>query len=363
MVSQRSLITIFWGCLIADFPFTSAFQGLHQFHLSRLPRQDLRLSITADRNIIQNNHDRTSASTKGSSAVLSQRPTSCDSLHLQMVSFYKFRPIAEPLALRDKVFDAMVQRVPGLRGSLYVAHEGVNGQFAVPVEYVKEFANICEAHLGCLGDALNWGDVVPVDTPTFQRLIVRSRDAILRDGLDETQINSIDWNEAGLVLSPEKWDFEVRAASDTATTTTTPHPLILDCRNGYESDDGRFHNAIPLNTTAFSETWDVLNGIAESVDNKNQPVFIYCTGGIRCVKVGAYMQQSLGFTNVKRLEHGIIGYQNWYEGRQRSAATEVDLRPWLWEGKNFLFDKRRIVEQAKGSASSQSPSSRGRMKI
>ena len=36
--------------------------------------------------------------------------------------------------------------------------------------------------------------------------------------------------------------------------------------------------------------------------NKDKKVLIYCTGGIRCVKVGAYLQQQLGFTNVHRLK-------------------------------------------------------------
>ena len=60
--------------------------------------------------------------------------------------------------------------------------------------------------------------------------------------------------------------------------------LFADCRNAYESDVGAFENAVPVNTTYFSETWDKLHTMLDGVD-KDAPVLTYCTGGIRCVKV------------------------------------------------------------------------------
>jgi UPF0176 protein len=41
---------------------------------------------------------------------------------------------------------------------------------------------------------------------------------------------------------------------------------------------------------------------------KETPILTYCTGGIRCIKVGAFLKQELGFDNVNRLEGGIISY-------------------------------------------------------
>ena len=41
---------------------------------------------------------------------------------------------------------------------------------------------------------------------------------------------------------------------------------------------------------------------------KDAPILTYCTGGIRCVKINAYLEQKLGFTNVGRLQGGIISY-------------------------------------------------------
>ena len=42
-----------------------------------------------------------------------------------------------------------------------------------------------------------------------------------------------------------------------------------------------------------------------------------------------------GFQNVKRLKHGIIGYERFLREQQRAEES-------LFNGKNFLFDKRRL---------------------
>ena len=57
---------------------------------------------------------------------------------------------------------------------------------------------------------------------------------------------------------------------------------------------------------------------------------MFCTGGVRCIKAGAYVKQKLGFTDVRRLEHGVVAYERWAEGSGESR----------FEGENFVFDKR-----------------------
>ncbi len=62
-----------------------------------------------------------------------------------------------------------------------------------------------------------------------------------------------------------------------------------------------------LNTSFFRESWDVLKEQLKDVP-KDKPILTYCTGGIRCIKVGAFLKQELGFENVRRLEGGIVSY-------------------------------------------------------
>ena len=264
------------------------------------------------------------SSQAGSSQVCSQQPLPTCAEELQMLSFYRFSPIKDPTIIRDELF-ATVRSIPGLRGTIYLASEGVNAQLAVPLgDPLDMLLNAC---LECLPfdpfgvNAPNLGDIVPTSTPTFNRLIVRTRDAVLRDELDEF----LDWEDAGLELTPAEWDQQLRQSTST---------VLLDCRNLYESEKGSFSGATPLKTQVFQESWHQIRSETKDLD-KDTPIHIFCTGGIRCVKVGAYLKQKLGFSDVRRLEHGIIGYHRW------AKENCVDEQTSMWKGENFLFDKRQ----------------------
>jgi len=286
---------------------------------------------------------------------------------LQLLSFYHFVQISRPDDLRDTVFERL-KTIPGLRGTVYVAKEGINAQFAVPVG--KSLDNLLQAfgrengydsdnvEGGCLPfdsfekNLPNMGSVVDGDTPTFDRLIVRTRNYILRDGMNLNdkggEDSLLDWSDAGIELDPSEWDEQLRGRKDIQ---------LLDCRNDYESDQGSFVSAKPLNTQTFADTWSALDSKvkAKSLD-PSKPVYIFCTGGIRCVKVGAYLKQNLGFGDVRSLKHGIIGYERWSGDGRDIAEDEGEggcggnndennkggERETLWIGENFLFDKRRF---------------------
>lgn len=284
--------------------------------------------------------DSNATTTYGSFAVRSMKPPQLPAeTEVQLLSFYHFTPISQPGEVRDILFEHL-EIIPGLRGTVYVAHEGINAQFAVPTGeplncLLKAFGK--PEGGGCLPfDAFeknppNMGDVVDGTKPTFDRLIVRTRNYILRDGIQELDNDlSLDWNEAGIELNPEDWDKQLRQQSNIQ---------LLDCRNKYESDMGSFVSAKPLDTETFSETWSVLDSKVQThtLDPK-EPVYIFCTGGIRCVKVGAYLKQKLGFDDVRSLKHGIIGYEKWDSEQDGNKPEDGN----LWIGENFLFDKRRL---------------------
>lgn len=120
-------------------------------------------------------------------------------------------------------------------------------------------------------------------------------------------------------------------------------PIIFDCRNDYETSVGRFEGAIPLNTTNFRDSWEVLGEQLKDAP-KDAPIMTYCTGGIRCVKVGAYLTQELGFTNVSRLAGGIIAYD------RTLNEQSPDEEP-MFKGTNYVFDGRlgrQITDDALG---------------
>lgn len=290
-----------------------------------------------------------------SSAVRSIRlPSNATDEKLQLLSFYRFTPIENPESIRDDLFEKL-KTIDGLRGTVYVAPEGINAQFAVPFDSLQDllgtFGKTGDNNGGILPfdtfekDLPNMGNVVDGGVPTFNRLIVRTRDYILRDGItpDESDNSVLNWNDNGVELEASDWDEQLRPLIFNAGEKVQ----LLDCRNGYESAQGAFLNSTPLDTKTFSETWSLLDEQVRSNSlDPSKPTYIFCTGGIRCVKVGSYLKQRLGFQDVRSLKHGIIGYERW-KNDQRSSSSECndDENNSLWTGENFLFDKRRFARE------------------
>ena len=321
-------------CIVAAFHLTDSIHHRQRCR-PHYALASLSLSTTPDNSSSSTTH-------YGSSAIKSIKPLPLlcnDDIKLQLISFYRFIHIPDPNSLRDVVFERLCAiKGSSLRGTVYVANEGINAQFAVPINDVDELLRIFRYDLPF--DTFeecppNMGSLVDSNTPTFDRLIVRTRDCILRDGLNNkhsTDDDQLDWNDAGAELDASVWDMELRRQQQ-------KNVQLLDCRNLYESNEGSFVSATPLNTNAFSETWSVIDDqVASQMIKPAEPVYIYCTGGIRCVKVGAYLRQRHGFDDVRRLKHGIIGYERW--DAQRKTEDGENSSP-LWVGENFVFDKRR----------------------
>lgn len=77
--------------------------------------------------------------------------------------------------------------------------------------------------------------------------------------------------------APLEWHQKLKEARKKRKTGEEA-PILLDCRNNYETDVGIFDGAEPLNTGNFRESWDVLK--ERLVDTpKDAPIMTYCTGG------------------------------------------------------------------------------------
>ena len=338
--------------VIALKPITYAFQPINNNNnilCSNYHHHQLLLAVSRSykTSIFLSNE----CSTQGSSAVKSLKPPlHTDAKTLQLVSFYRFVSISQPDIIRDELFEQL-KRIEGLRGTAYISKEGINAQFAIPPgrpleKLIHAFRkkNDDDDNNCCLPFDMfektppNLGSVVNIDTPTFDRLIVRTRDQILRDGIaniidEEGKATALEWDDCGTELSALEWDEQLRL---------NPDIQLLDCRNHYESEKGTFASAKPLNTQTFSETWSILDSQVEKQSiNTDEPVYIYCTGGIRCVKVGAYMKQKLGIKDIRSLKHGIIGYEKYIDSNESKQEGEAS----LWVGENFLFDKRRTAKE------------------
>jgi predicted sulfurtransferase len=251
------------------------------------------------------------------------------------LSFFKFalrnsqRPVTCAEAL-GKLKSELVEL--DVKGTLLVAaNEGYNGAFCLPSKSLGAFYSAlysADAELFRdldlnIGESFNCTD--PAKLP-FKKLVVKQKAAVLTDGLSEQVAVELDFTNAGAELTPEQWHAELQSENP---------PLVLDCRNSYESDMGTFENATPLNTTTFSDSFEKLDALLANAA-KNTRILTFCTGGIRCIKTNAYLQQRLGMTNIGRLKKGIIHYEQWVEEEKMGDDT-------LFKGKNFLFDRRRMA--------------------
>ena len=103
--------------------------------------------------------------------------------------------------------------------------------------------------------------------------------------------------------------------------------VIIDTRNDYELEAGKFENALDIHLHEFKEFPDKIAPLPDTV--KQKPVVLYCTGGIRCEKA-APLAQLAGFKEVYQLEGGILDYF-------KECGRD------FFEGDCFVFDERRTV--------------------
>lgn len=227
------------------------------------------------------------------------------------VSFYRYVIIETPEELRDNLFQQWNDL--GILGRIYIANEGINAQMCVPEDNWDIF-------IKNLFSDPRFADVpfkiaVEDNGKSFYKLTVKVRPKIVADGLDD---GAFDVTNVGNHLSAKEFNEAME----------NPDTIVVDMRNHYESEVGRFVGALCPDADTFREELPIV--IEELKDKKDQKIIMYCTGGVRCEKASAYLKHH-GFKDVSQLHGGIIDYV-----RQIKAE---DL-PSKFIGKNFVFDER-----------------------
>jgi UPF0176 protein len=236
-----------------------------------------------------------------------------------VVSFYRFVDIAEPDRLcagLQKLCDSLA-----LLGTVLVAREGFNGTLAGERRPVLAVFDWLQDELQ-LEEKIDgrWTEAIE---PPFRRMRVRVKNEIVTLGRTDIQPQK----HTGQHVSPAEWN---RLLAD-------PETLLIDTRNHYEIEVGAFPGAIDPQTDSFRQFPKFANELAAG--KRDRPVAMYCTGGIRCEKASALMQE-LGFSQVYQLRGGILNY-----------LDSVDAKDNHWRGECFVFDKRVAVDRdlAEGS--------------
>ncbi len=233
-----------------------------------------------------------------------------------IVALYRFARIADPEALRVRL-ETLCRRV-GLRGTLLIASEGVNGTMAGPRGGVRDLITALEAEPGVAPLELKYATA---DGPPFHRLKVRVKSEIVTMGRPDLDPPT----GAGAYVAPQDWNALI----------ADPDTIVVDTRNDYEVAIGTFVGAVDPRTPSFRDfpEWFEREGRALLAERKRPArVAMFCTGGIRCEKATALLKAE-GVDAVFHLKGGILKYL------ETVPQTES-----LWRGECFVFDERVAVD-------------------
>jgi UPF0176 protein len=198
-----------------------------------------------------------------------------------------------------------------IKGTLLIAHEGINGTISGLDEDIKAVVSYIEKDI--IHGSLEW-KISYHHTNPFPRMKVKLKKEIVTIGrcdVDPTKM-------VGTYVEPADWNQVIR----------DPDTLVIDTRNDYEYAIGTFKHAVNPKTETFREFPDYVTTIDRS---KYKRVAMFCTGGIRCEKASSHMLME-GFDEVLHLKGGILAY-----------LEKVNPNDSLWEGDCFVFDERVSV--------------------
>ena len=222
------------------------------------------------------------------------------------IAGYRFVDLPDRDELRTPMINAC--KATSLRGTILLAHEGINFFLAGTQQGVDDFLAFLDSDVRFLDIPLK---VSHTDYQPFNRMNVRLKKEIISIGMDEVQPAVF----TGDSIAPK----EFKQWLDDGKTVT-----ILDTRNDYEIRLGTFENAIDLDITSFRAFPAAVDAMPDEL--KDTPVVMFCTGGIRCEKASVVMLEA-GFKDVRQLEGGILGYFEEVGGSH-------------WNGDCFVFDHR-----------------------
>ena len=227
-----------------------------------------------------------------------------------VAALYHFTRFDDPDALRAPLRDLC--EAQAVRGSLLIAHEGINGTIAGPRAGIDAVLAHIRALPGCAD--LEWKESTATDAP-FARMKVRLKNEIVTMGVPGVDPKA----KVGHYVRPADWNALISA----------PDVAVIDTRNDYEIAIGTFEGAVDPETTTFREfpAW-----WAENKDRfHNKRIAMFCTGGIRCEKSTNFLI-SEGVEDVYHLKGGILQY-----------LEDVPEEDSLWHGECFVFDERVSV--------------------
>lgn len=240
--------------------------------------------------------------------------TSPAPLPVRVAALYQFTPFSDCAAIREGLMVACAEH--GIKGTLLVANEGINGTIAGAHDDVDDMLDHIRALPGCADVTVKESRAA---TLPFHRMKVRLKREIVTMGQPDLDLV----RGVGTYVAPEDWN----------ALLDEPGTIAIDTRNDYEVGIGSFAGAIDPETETFRDFPAWFRERRDTLIEKGQSpkIAMFCTGGIRCEKATAFLK-SEGVEDVYHLKGGILSYL------ERVPAGDSK-----WEGECFVFDERVSV--------------------
>ncbi|MDO6413549.1 rhodanese-related sulfurtransferase [Sphingomonas sp. BIUV-7] len=235
-------------------------------------------------------------------------------LPIRVVALYRFTPFADLEALRAPLALACCSQ--GVKGTLLLAHEGINGTIAGPDAAIEAVLAHIRALPGCASLDVRESRA---QTMPFHRMKVRIKREIVTMG--EPAVDPLA--DVGHYVAPADWNALI----------ADPSTILIDTRNDYEVAVGTFAGAIDPRTQTFRDfpAWFRAHREELLAGDQAPKIAMFCTGGIRCEKATAFLKAE-GLDDVHHLKGGILAY-----------LEQVPVEESLWQGECFVFDQRVAV--------------------
>jgi len=232
------------------------------------------------------------------------------------LSAYRFVPLADLPALRERLFDAA--QAQGLKGTVLLAEEGINLFVAGTADGVRAWIRVldADARLAGLDAKQSFSAAQP-----FRHLRVKIKREIIR--MNQPQVRPAEGRAPAVdAATLARW---LDAGRDDAGREL----VLLDTRNAFELEHGAFDGALDWKLAKFSDFPAALAERRAELDGRT--VVTYCTGGIRCEKAALAMKAA-GIADVWQLDGGILRYLETVPGARH------------WQGRCFVFDERESLD-------------------
>ena len=225
-----------------------------------------------------------------------------------VLGFYKFKKLSALKKKRTILQNAFKKH--NIRGTLIISKEGLNGTISGKSNNIFYIKNKIKTLF-----KIKTFDSKNLSISNFQPFY-KSKIKIKKEVVP-MNFNIFNKTRKNTYLEPTKWNKILK----------NKNTFVLDVRKPFEYDVGTFEKAVNPKVNNFREFPKYLSKL-----KKNQPIAMFCTGGIRCEKASVFLNKK-GFKNVFQLKGGILNY-----------LKKVKKKKSMWNGECFVFDNRVSVK-------------------